>query len=84
VLVDMSLFTLDPITMTAKYTLPTWNSAVALNSVFTFKSKDSRDSSATYQQQILKVAYGACTVSSLSPGFVTFLNGTSLGSTLYY
>jgi hypothetical protein len=75
---------LDPATMTATYNLPTRHSSIATNEVYTFKSKESRDSTALYLTKTLAVSYGACQVSSLSSGKVTFSNGTSFGMSLYY
>ena len=75
---------LDPATLTATYTLPIWWSSKAYNQVYTFKSKDTRDSSAVFVTKTLNAAHGACTHKTLGVGQVKFLNGTSLGTTLYY
>ncbi len=51
---------LDPTTLTATYTLPVWYKSSAHNEVYTFKSKDSRNSAAVFKTKVLNVAYGAC------------------------
>lgn len=46
--VDMTSVFLDPASLTATYTLPVWASSSAHNEVYTFKSKDSRNSAAVF------------------------------------
>jgi hypothetical protein len=76
VLIDMTNVFLNPSTLTATYTLPLLYSSVKKNSVFLFKSKDSRDSSAAYVSNTVNVGFGYCLASTLSIGKVTFSNGT--------
>ena len=46
--VDMTSVFLDPASLTATYTLPVWYKSSAHNEVYTFKSKDSRNSAAIF------------------------------------
>jgi hypothetical protein len=58
--VDMTAVFLDPATLTATYTIPVRYHSWAFNEVYTFRSKDSRNTAAVWRTKTLNVAHGAC------------------------